>query len=476
MATTRNVSPPKPHELRKGTSSSSAQRMNEFERARASRDAAGAGGLTSSLSSVLPSTSGSASFSSSPSLPPRTGGYGSTYGTGSYGGGYGAGGYSSSYGSSYGGYGSSYGGYGSSYGGGMYGSRYGSRYGSSYGGGMYGSRYGSRYGGYGGYGSSYGGMYGSRYGGMRGGPMGADQQQMMGPNGGMVTWMDTLGRFVDTFGRFSELLDMNCEALYGSFSSVLHLFESFAQLRREFFFLFQTFTLFKLLQSFFSRVRGLSRRLLGLPPSSTTALDLKAFDNFQNNNLPSPHHPHAPKNSSTWPVFFLIVAALSGPVIINKLWKALTSVLLKKNNANTLEGAEAKMKEAEDAFGGGLMMVQAKADFQAQLPEDLPFRAGDVLKVHRTDGGDWWEAELNGRIGMIPSTFVEPCDSKPPLSSASSAAGRFEEVVEDLQFDQQQHLHPQRHSPSHASDDHVDDRMQPMKLHLGGGHHNSTAG
>lgn len=45
-------------------------------------------------------------------------------------------------------------------------------------------------------------------------------------------------------------------------------------------------------------------------------------------------------------------------------------------------------------------------DFETTEPEELPFRTGDVLNIHSQQGG-WWKAELNGRIGLIPSNYVK---------------------------------------------------------------------
>lgn len=46
-------------------------------------------------------------------------------------------------------------------------------------------------------------------------------------------------------------------------------------------------------------------------------------------------------------------------------------------------------------------------DFATVQPNELPFRAGDVLNIVDQSGGDWWTAELNGRTGLIPSNYVQ---------------------------------------------------------------------
>ncbi len=47
-------------------------------------------------------------------------------------------------------------------------------------------------------------------------------------------------------------------------------------------------------------------------------------------------------------------------------------------------------------------------DFTADDPEELSFLEGAHLEIiddKRDDG--WWKARLNGKIGLIPSSFVE---------------------------------------------------------------------
>lgn len=54
----------------------------------------------------------------------------------------------------------------------------------------------------------------------------------------------------------------------------------------------------------------------------------------------------------------------------------------------------------------GHVYVQALSDFVAQQPEDLGFRAGDVVTVtQQGESGAWWEGSLNGQVGWFPSNF-----------------------------------------------------------------------
>jgi len=52
--------------------------------------------------------------------------------------------------------------------------------------------------------------------------------------------------------------------------------------------------------------------------------------------------------------------------------------------------------------------AQARAiyPFQAGTPQELSFQPGDVLNILNFDGA-WWQAELRGQAGLIPSNYVE---------------------------------------------------------------------
>lgn len=47
-------------------------------------------------------------------------------------------------------------------------------------------------------------------------------------------------------------------------------------------------------------------------------------------------------------------------------------------------------------------------DFAGEQSEDLPFYAGDVIKVLKEDDGSGWlTGELNGRTGIFPTSYVQ---------------------------------------------------------------------
>lgn len=336
------------------------------------------------------------------------GGYGSGSSYGGYGSSYGGYGSGSSYGSGYGGYGSSgYGGGG--YGG--YGSSYGSGYGSSYGGGygrdrdLYGSSmggYGGGYGGYGGYGGGYGNNGGFGYG---QGPF--DKPTGLVASG--FSWMHSVQYVVDTFSRFSRLLDANYDAMHGSFTSVLRLCERMGQLNSEVMMMIKTFTLFRLLQSFSSRFTQVFRYMTGRPmvtdgkDQKGKGFNVKDFKEFSRNG----EQPRAPGWGAMMMVFFVTFVGL--PVVLHRLVTAFSRT--RNNDQLELQWGQPPGQER----------VRALYSFQPETSRDLAFQAGDVLVVLSKGHPDWWEAEMNGRAGLIPSNYVEPVDSTDVNNSNNTA-------------------------------------------------------
>lgn len=53
--------------------------------------------------------------------------------------------------------------------------------------------------------------------------------------------------------------------------------------------------------------------------------------------------------------------------------------------------------------------VVALYDFKAERPDDLEFKANDIITViRRTDSkNDWWTGSLNGKTGNFPANYVE---------------------------------------------------------------------
>ena len=51
--------------------------------------------------------------------------------------------------------------------------------------------------------------------------------------------------------------------------------------------------------------------------------------------------------------------------------------------------------------------VRAMFDFDAQGPDELGFRKGDIIRVTQRVDDSWWRGELSGNEGMFPVTYVE---------------------------------------------------------------------
>jgi len=382
---------------------------------------------TSFSSPALPARTALATSSPYSAMRPSYGMGGSPYNSSMYG--------SSTYGSSmYGGssygmgnrYGSSYG-MGSSYGGGM-GSSYGGGMGSSYGGGYggMGGGYGmgSRYGGmstaygnsYGGYGSTYS-RYGSgyedhnyrnpyprgkywSYGG--GDEFGASPWGPAEPQGSLLMDMEQV---VEGFGHFTRILDYNFEAIHGSFASVLRLFDSMGELRRAVFYGLQGVAVFAVLGKCFRALQRWIYQLLGKSvPEKLTVKASQASSSLQESfddqwNGPSSASRNGPPRQSrrrTQRAILLLLGffavLLGGPMLFSMLYRMLVG---SKKSTGPLPPTA---------------IPQAKAlyDFPGEAEGDLPFHKDDILTIRRPVGTGWLEGELDGRVGLVPESYVTP--------------------------------------------------------------------
>jgi len=72
------------------------------------------------------------------------------------------------------------------------------------------------------------------------------------------------------------------------------------------------------------------------------------------------------------------------------------------------QGRGAPIPVPAPAGRGGPAGKQARAlyPFTAQNPSELSFNPGDVLVILSQDG-DWWNAQLGGRTGLIPGNYVQ---------------------------------------------------------------------
>jgi len=88
-------------------------------------------------------------------------------------------------------------------------------------------------------------------------------------------------------------------------------------------------------------------------------------------------------------------------MVVSKVFALLSS--RRNNNPLELEWG----KEGGGGAGGRGEQVVALHDFAGESNRELSFRQGDVLTVINKFHPDWWEAQCNGRVGIIPSNFVD---------------------------------------------------------------------
>jgi len=81
-------------------------------------------------------------------------------------------------------------------------------------------------------------------------------------------------------------------------------------------------------------------------------------------------------------------------------------------DATPHETDEKQIKETTSSSGqfternsAKIEKVRALYDYEAQLPTDLSFKAGEVIIVTKSEG-DWWKGCCDGHIGDFPSTYV----------------------------------------------------------------------
>ncbi|KAI0235277.1 hypothetical protein L0F63_006558, partial [Massospora cicadina] len=64
-------------------------------------------------------------------------------------------------------------------------------------------------------------------------------------------------------------------------------------------------------------------------------------------------------------------------------------------------------EEALDAPAVDHGRVEAAYDYEAQAPDELALKTGDIITVVAKDDG-WWTGQIGGRVGVFPENFVKP--------------------------------------------------------------------
>ena len=59
-------------------------------------------------------------------------------------------------------------------------------------------------------------------------------------------------------------------------------------------------------------------------------------------------------------------------------------------------------------------MAKVTYDYDAENEDELNLKEGDMVKVLDQEEEGWWKGELNGKVGVFPSNFVELVKGPPP--------------------------------------------------------------
>lgn len=95
--------------------------------------------------------------------------------------------------------------------------------------------------------------------------------------------------------------------------------------------------------------------------------------------------------TGTFPCSFVDIST----ALINRLPQSAQSATVPKND------------EGKSSDSGLDLHCKAMFDYSSDVPDDLSFHAGDVIKVKKKISEEWFEGEINGRVGMFPAAYVE---------------------------------------------------------------------
>ena len=58
--------------------------------------------------------------------------------------------------------------------------------------------------------------------------------------------------------------------------------------------------------------------------------------------------------------------------------------------------------------------VEVLYDYDAEQPDELTLRVGNIIKSCRAVEDGWMEGEINGKRGIFPDNFVKKAEVAPP--------------------------------------------------------------
>ncbi|XP_068703165.1 SH3 domain-containing protein 19-like [Montipora foliosa] len=89
------------------------------------------------------------------------------------------------------------------------------------------------------------------------------------------------------------------------------------------------------------------------------------------------------------------------------------------------KAAAAENDESAATDSERILYCKGMFDYNSDVPSDLSFNTGDVIKVHKKVGDEWIEGELNGRVGMFPAAYVEMMEDTLGESTTASRAVEY---------------------------------------------------
>jgi len=286
------------------------------------------------------------------------------------------------------------------------------------------------YGGYGGMGSMYGGVGG--VGGMGGmGGMGYGMGGMGAPNDpnsltnsfsqSTQATFQLIENVVGAFGGFAQMLESTYMATHSSFFAMISVAEQFGNLRNTLGSILGIFTLMRWIRTLIAKLTGRP------PPADATALTPANFAIFEGRAAPE---GSAPPRPSKKPFIFFMLAVFGLPYLMGKLIRAL---------ARSQEEEE-KRRLAQLPTGSQQPLDPSKLSFcrvmydytpeNAQDGVDLAVKKGDFVAVlSKSDPmgnpSDWWRCRArDGRMGYLPSTYLQPIQRPAAITSGSQPTSR----------------------------------------------------
>ena len=80
---------------------------------------------------------------------------------------------------------------------------------------------------------------------------------------------------------------------------------------------------------------------------------------------------------------------------------------------------------------GDMVDCIVEFDYEAEQPDELTIKTGQIIKNVMTEDGGWWEGELDGKKGMFPDNFVKIIE-KTPKDKPHATVEKNDDTKKDL--------------------------------------------